>query len=127
MGPRDTGGPGQGFHPDRSAAWDQFDLDAVGGFWHTPAPTPEVGAGCWSEDPPMHSHKPNRSGAGWSLLAAIATVALMSLGCTRHDLRGPGFRDQFGDWGANLRPRANTTDRFGYSTRAQEIERNVGY
>jgi hypothetical protein len=75
----------------------------------------------------MHSHKPNRRGAGWSLLAAIATVALVSLGCTRHDLRGPGFRDQFGDWGANLRPKANSTDRFGYSTRAQEIERNVGY
>lgn len=62
----------------------------------------------------------------WSW-AVLALVGLCAPGCASQALRGPGFRDQYADFGATLRPLGDGADRFGFSEKARQIERNVGY
>jgi hypothetical protein len=58
------------------------------------------------------------------LLVAVLTAA--SLGCQQCNLRGDGFREPFSDMG-NMRPKAKAGGSFGFSTKARQIEEDMGF
>lgn len=57
----------------------------------------------------------------------IVIVALSSAGCAHVNWRGDGFSDSLAEIGRQLRPMTDNGDQFGVSTKAREIERDLGY
>jgi hypothetical protein len=66
--------------------------------------------------------KPARGRIG----VALVCGGLLS-GCAPVDVRGPGFGDESSAWANQLRPKTTPSPRFGWSTRAREIEGNLGF
>lgn len=70
----------------------------------------------------------------WRVGAALLIVAIPGCsGCRSLDLRGPGFDDEVSRWGQEEMSRVGRNSRerqspgpFGFSTRAREIEANLG-
>jgi hypothetical protein len=57
----------------------------------------------------------------WAIMAACLTAS----GCALNDMRGPGYVGE--DWARGLRPPDQTRgEPFGFSTKAREIESNLG-
>ena len=61
---------------------------------------------------------------GWC--AAVALLCIAVAGCAPVNLRGEGFEDASANWGEHLRPTGPPGDVWGTSTRAQQIEQNLG-
>lgn len=68
------------------------------------------------------------------LLSLCAIAGLGAPGCQQwiDQLRGPGFREEFSKMGSDLRPQEDAEhgkdqDRFSFSNKARQIEKNVGY
>jgi hypothetical protein len=60
-------------------------------------------------------------------LAAAAWLLLFGPGCAVwDDLRGPGFSKDFRGWADSLRPKEAQSQTWGFSTKAQQIERDLG-
>ena len=49
-------------------------------------------------------------------------------GCqdTMQQVRGDGFKDEFSGWGEKQRPAGEQGEMSGFSTKSQQIERNLG-
>lgn len=60
----------------------------------------------------------------WTVAVVLAISA--TPGCQQWDPRGPGFDDSFRELGGYERPRDKSTQAFGFSTKAREIERDLG-
>ena len=56
----------------------------------------------------------------------LAAAALLASGCTTPNWRGDGYGDETSRWGERLRSPTKNVEGYGYSTRAQEIEHNLG-
>ena len=61
--------------------------------------------------------------------AAVFSAVVLFAGCTGVDFRGPGFDDEFYQIGRKLRPqpvKRTEGDFMGISTKARQIEENLG-
>jgi hypothetical protein len=60
--------------------------------------------------------------------AGVAFILLGIGGCESQapNLRGEGFHDEFATWGEKKRAPDSDGDLGGFSTKAQQIERNLG-
>lgn len=56
----------------------------------------------------------------------LAAAALLTAGCQAPNLRGDGYGDETANWAERMRTPTKNVDGHGYSTRAQEIEHNLG-
>lgn len=63
------------------------------------------------------------------LLLALSLAAGLALcsGCANLDLAGPGFDDETAGWAKNLRPPVQGDAPFSATTKARQIEQNLGY
>lgn len=63
-----------------------------------------------------------------SLTLAIMIVAIGGplAGCSRLDLRGDGFHDEWSKSARNFRPPADEKNLAGIDERSRDIERNLG-
>jgi len=69
----------------------------------------------------------NRRLSKLALLVVALSACLTLSGCTRPlNLRGDNFQGEFSNWGENNRPVDNSGALYGFSNKAQQIERNLG-
>lgn len=59
-----------------------------------------------------------------ALGGVVAIGLLLAPGCAGFDFKGPGFDHE---WGKNLRPANPGENAAGVSTKAREIEQNLGF
>ena len=64
----------------------------------------------------------------WICAALGLSCLLFGSGCqdTMQQVRGDGFKDEFSDWGEKQRPAGEQGELSGFSTKSQQIERNLG-
>jgi hypothetical protein len=60
------------------------------------------------------------------IVPILAITGLALNGCARWNLRGEGYDDESAHWAERLRRPTEEGQIYGFSTRAQEIERNLG-
>ncbi|MBL9094471.1 MAG: hypothetical protein JNL96_24830 [Planctomycetaceae bacterium] len=63
-----------------------------------------------------------------TLLSALAcaTIVATTTGCQNFNLRGDGFRETFNDTAGYKRPKEPTSPISGFSTKARQIESDLG-
>ena len=61
------------------------------------------------------------AGIGLAVLAALSVP-----GCASWNPQGEGYGDETANWAQRMRTPTNKGELYGYDTRAQEIERNLG-
>jgi hypothetical protein len=61
----------------------------------------------------------------WAVLAAAIVCASMA-GCCCHHLSGEGFPREVQQMTEGVRPHEPNNERWGLSTKAREVERNLG-
>lgn len=59
-------------------------------------------------------------------LGTLSLLMLCCCGCSPWNLRGDGFGNSFRDWGGYARPTDGSGTPYGFSTKAREIERDLG-
>jgi len=63
--------------------------------------------------------------SGRRALLAFA-FSMLACGCAGVNLKGDNFTDDYARWGEKQRPSGPPGEVFGLSTKAQQIERNLG-
>ncbi|MDX1963465.1 MAG: hypothetical protein SFX18_09950 [Pirellulales bacterium] len=77
---------------------------------------------------PQTALAPGRRGLWPTLIVGVWGMAFLG-GCALFQPAEPenNFRDDFKNWGQQVRPAASGKNRLGLSSEAQQIEKNLGY